>query len=354
MSNPSTLLEQRTSLGALVRSDIPRRTFLPTVTLGGELFYDEGAFIISGHKKSGKSWAMLTAALDCVKAKQPAVYLDFENGERLFARRLQLLGADPDQIDQYLHYVSFPKNLTLKNLSAELEDIAEQLPRAFVVVDSLRGAIARLSPASDPLKLNDPQSIERAVGPMMEVAKTRRITVGIIDHSTKIGSDQDEYSTSNSGAKEQVVDAVYFWTKVKPYSKAQAGLVRIAITSDREGEIGFPRHFRVGGQGDAPFYFEPVEAADAGVDEHVVEEVRQFAADNPGKQLTQSDLRKEIKAGRPKVDAAIKWLVKLPSEPFDVIGGTNGGTVRYVWGGEKELSEVPNNSLLDNATGVVV
>jgi hypothetical protein len=335
-----TLLGQRVSLGKLMREGIPPAQFLDSATLGERLFYRESLFIVSGHKKSGKSWAMLATALDCIRAGRPAVYLDLENGERMFAKRLLLLGADPYAVDALLHYIPFPKNLTLESLRPELENIARQLPGAFVVFDSLRGAIARLSPPGDPLKVNDQTSIERVCGPMMEVVKSDRLTIGIIDHATKVGNDQDEYSTSGSGAKEAAVDAVYFWTKVEPYSKDVPGVVKIKATSDRDGELDFERYYRVGGQGEAPFRFTPTDHGEM-QNERLVSEVRTYAADNEKQPLTKTTIREHVSGRGVNVDAAVEWLVANDNDFHAISSSTARGTMRYVFDSEREPSGLP-------------
>jgi hypothetical protein len=38
-------------------------------------------------------------------------------------------------------------------------------------------------------------------------------------------------------AKEAAVDAVYFWTKVQPFSAEVAGAVTLKVASDRESEL---------------------------------------------------------------------------------------------------------------------
>jgi KaiC/GvpD/RAD55 family RecA-like ATPase len=344
------LLEQRVRLADYMREGVPGRGFLPTPTLGERLFYDQGTFIVSGHKKSGKSWAMLTTALDCVRAGTPTVYLDFENGERLFTKRLLLLGADAQQVDEQLHYIPFPRELSLDSLHTELEAIADALPGAFVVIDSLRGAIARLSPSADPLKVNDPQSIERVCGPMMEVAKTRGVTVGIIDHSTKVGTDQDEYSTAGSAAKEQAVDAVYFWTKIEPYSKEKAGVVKISATSDRDGELDFERFYRVGGQGDGQFYFTATDKAGTQAAGRIMEDVRQFLADSSGEQ-TKTAIRKAVKGDNTAVDKALAWLVAHDDAIHAVSEGNK--PPKYVWDSEREAAvDLLNQTSRSSRSGV--
>lgn len=283
------------TLGLLLHDGIPPMRYLDTPTLGERLFYLESLFIISGHKKSGKSWAMASAALDVARSGRPAVYLDLENGERLFAKRMQLLGATAEDVDEHLHYVPFPKGLGLDTMRGQLEEMADALPGAFVVADSLRGLLTRLSPPGDPLNPNDHQAIESVAAPFMEAVKTRGLTVGIIDHAKKTGSDSDEYSTAGAGAKEAAVDAVYFWTKVERYNRDTAGLVKITATSDREGELDFERYWRVGGQGeDAPFRFTPAEADEVGTMGKVRAAVMEFLGDHEGQQFPPSKVEQAV------------------------------------------------------------
>ena len=175
-----------------------------------------------------------------------------------------------------------PLGLSIDSLHDDLDEIADALPGAFVVIDSLRGFMARLSPLGRPLDPNAHQDIESVCAPLTYGAKRRGLTVGIIDHAKKTGSDTDEYSTAGAGAKEAAVDAVYFWTKVDNYSKEAAGLVKIAATSDREGELDFERYWRVGGQGEGPFRFDRASADEVGSIGRIRSAIFDVLADNEG------------------------------------------------------------------------
>lgn len=280
------LLGQRVALGSLVRDGVPPTPWLESGTLGLRLFYAESVWIVSGHKKSGKSWAMLATALDCVTAERPVVYIDFENGHKRLARRLIQLGADWKAVDRHLHYIDSPRRLTLDGMRAELDAIAEALPNAFVVIDSLRGYMARLSTSARALDPNAAADVEAVCAPLNDAAHEHGLTVGVIDHAKKGASDSDEYSTSGSQAKEAAVDAVYFWTKVENYNKETAGLVKIAATSDRDGELDFERFYRVGGQGEAAFSFERADADEVGTMGKVRASVYDFLADHEGQTFT--------------------------------------------------------------------
>lgn len=335
----ASLLSQRVGLGDLIRNGIPPMEWLDTPTLGERLFYRENLFIISGHKKSGKSWAMVATALDCVRNERPAVYIDLENGERLFARRLELLNASADEADQ-LHYLPFPSPGTLKldRLRGELENVAEQLPGAFVVVDSLRGLMSRASPSGRRLNYNDQGDVEDVGAPFMEAAKQAGLTVGIIDHAKKTGSDSDEYSTAGSGGKEAAVDAVYFWTKVERFNRDTAGVVKIAATSDRHGELDFERYWRVGGQGEGqPFYFEPTDKTAMSLG-RILADVQELLAESPGRYFTKREVRSKVKGDGSKIDDALVLLAADEGEP--IYADSEGKRPpRFVWDEEREPSK---------------
>src|SRR5450759_254467 len=176
-----TLLDQRVKLGEIVRCPFAPYEFLPTKALGEKLSYLPSLFMLSGHKKSGNSWAMAATGLDCIQNGRPVVYLDYENGEKQFSRRLKRLGADPERLDALFYYVPWAKGLTLANFQDELEDIATSLPGAFVVIDSLRTLLSKLSLPGNPLKVNDEGSIGLVCDPMMDVVKSKDIVIGIID-----------------------------------------------------------------------------------------------------------------------------------------------------------------------------
>jgi hypothetical protein len=331
------VLGQRVDIAVLVRDGVPPPDFLATPTLGERLFYAGSAWIVSGHKKSGKTWALVATALDQVRAGRPVVYLDFENGARMFARRSIALGAGPDELAEHLHYVPFPQGLRLDRLRDQLEQIAAELPGAFVVVDSLRGLLSAIDPGGrQPLNVNDPLSIEGALQPFNAAAKDSGVTIGIIDHAKKGATDSDEYSTANAAAKEQVVDAVYFWTKVEPYNEEIAGTVKIAARADREGLLDFERFYRVGGQGAGrPFTFERTDSGDVGDAGRIRAEIRQYLMDAAGP-VTKTEIRRNVAGNSERKDRALEALVSDTREPVFADAQGYHGRLVYVWDESRE------------------
>jgi len=73
------------------------------------------------------------------------------------------------------------------------------------------------------------------------------------------------------------------------------------------------------------------------VNERLVEDVRQYAADNEKKPLTKTQFRAAIRGDNAAIDAAVQKLVGT-DEDFHAIGGAKRGTVRYVWDSELDAT----------------
>lgn len=327
----SKLLAQAVDLSDLLRDGVPPPTYLPSPTLGERLFYEGQTFLFSGHKKAGKSWAMTLLALDCIKAGRPVVYIDNENGRELFAERLLLLGVTVDDAARFLTYVPFPKDLAKPNeLRAEFASIAEALPGAFIVLDSLRTFMARFA-----LNPNHDVDIEQFCGPIMAAIKTapegQRPTVGIIDHANRKGTKDDEFVAAGSFAKPAAVDGAYFFTKREPFSQDVQGTVQITVRDDRRGRLDFDRFYRVGGQGEGqPFRIAQISADDAGTGGRILGDIELLLGDNAGKPFTKSAVRDAVKGDNGAIDAALERLAASPLSQVVAVSEGNRPP-RYVW-----------------------
>jgi hypothetical protein len=326
------LLEQRVHLDLTApRVEVK---FLPTPTLGERLFYRGNMFILSGHKKAGKTLGMMSVALDQIEAGGVVVYLDFENGGDLIGDRLRDMGADAQAIADRFYYVPFPKGLTLDNFLAQLQRIAAELPGAFVIFDSLRGLFTRLSAtAKTAMSVNDPTSIEQVLGPVSEVVKTTDLTAGVIDHANKKQTGDEEYVTAGSVGKEQVADVVMFWSKVEPFSEDEEGVVSLKAASDRRGKLPLaPLFFRVGGQGEGnQLTFERVDASQVGPRGQVRDAVEQFLLDMAPEAFTQTSLERDVDGKATSIREAVRALATDPESPVQEVPGERAGRVKYAY-----------------------
>lgn len=325
------LLAQRVTLGALLRDGVPEPTYLPSPSHGECLFYEGHVFLFAGHKKTGKSWSMILQTRDLIAAGRPVVYVDNENGGDIFASRIAAAGGvTPEEVDEHLFYVPFPRDLRLDGLREEFDLIRAQLPGAFVVIDSLRSLLARFG-----LNPEKNAEVERALGPVMASVKggdtEGRITVGVIDHSNRATVEGDAYVASGAAAKAQVVDVVYFFDKIEPFSRDVPGAVKLAVKDDRRGLLDFERVYRVGGQGgEAPFHFERASAEDFGASGRILLDVRQHMMDTVGADQTKTAIRSAVKGDNGKIDNALGALVSNPREPV-WSEERNGSRFVFVW-----------------------
>jgi hypothetical protein len=276
------------SLAHKLRQGVPPVDFLPSPTMGEKFFYKGNLFVVAGHKKSGKTWALLIQSADMLRAGLPVVYIDNENGWEVLVERLLLLGVDPDVIGDLFIYVPFPEDIPpTDQLRGEFEAIAEEFPRALVVIDSLRSMMSHYG-----LNPNADVEVEKFLKPIMGAVKGQlteddRITVGIIDHSNRATKDGDQFAAGGSQAKAAGVDAVYQYLKDRPYSRHVEGLVKINTVDDRRGYLDHMRYFRIGGQGEAlRLFFSPADADEVGAMAEVRASVLDFLTDNEGQQFT--------------------------------------------------------------------
>jgi len=90
--------------------------------------------------------------------------------------------------------------------------------------------------------------------------------------------------------------------------------VQITVKDDRRGLLDFDRFYRVGGQGEGqPLFFEGVDASEVGAAGRILEDVRQYLADNDGASFTLTTLRREVKGSNTEIDAAARQLAGDPS-----------------------------------------
>jgi AAA domain len=239
----------------------PALAYLPSPRLGERLFYARSVGLIAGHKKSMKSWATVLLAGDMMESGNPVLYVDRENGGRVFARRMLDSGATIGQVRDLFHYVPFPSGMPVDELEAEIAAWAAIMPAGLLIYDSLRTLLgaAKLSSNSD-------TDIELALGPIMRAVKNQadegQFAALIIDHANRATRASDLFAHGGSQAKSAAVDTTYYVEKLTEVSKDVQGTVMLEVKDDREGDIpDRVRYFAAGGQGHGkPLYWERTDA----------------------------------------------------------------------------------------------
>lgn len=188
----------------------------------------------------GKTWMMLWIVLQVIEQGLRVILFDMENGRRIIAERLKQLGADPEKLDELLHYYSAPSLDPVR-----YEVLLEEVEPALVVFDSWINFLA-----SDGLDENVSNDIASWAVNYTHPARNRGSAVLLLDHVPKEGQ-----SSRGSGRKKDEVDVQ--WSLRNPFSfdRDMVGRLILHREKDREGWLPQDIGFSVGG-GDAGFVFE--------------------------------------------------------------------------------------------------
>lgn len=157
--------------------------------------------LLTGREGEGKSMlslAIAAAALtgemvgDLRGRQTDVLYVDAENGERVIAERLHLLGVDPSI------KMAVAENFSLSRHMELLEDQIVALQPGLVVLDSLRS----LWPGGDE---NDSGSVERLLARLRGLARRRNCAVLVLHHLAKQGNSPYRGTTALGAGAEIVV-----------------------------------------------------------------------------------------------------------------------------------------------------
>lgn len=162
----------------------------------------------------GKSWTALDLALaittgrpwlghDTIQGR--VLYIDVENGETLATRRLQQLGADPDEIGDRLHYVTESVMFPGGEDSARFKDTLEAFRPDLVIVDTLASA----APSAE----KDTESMSLFLYDIWQRSRQQNAAVLILAHLRKSqqGVSKDDPLDSFRGAGHLVGAASRAW-----------------------------------------------------------------------------------------------------------------------------------------------
>jgi hypothetical protein len=206
---------------------------------------------IFGDAGIGKSWQALWLTKEVFEQGRSVIYLDTENGKRIFTERLiRALGADPDEVDELLHYYFLPDlPTTPEGKECYVAKLKEVKP-ALVVFDSW---VNFLSGAG--LDENLSSDIARWATHFTHPARSMGIAVLILDHVPKEGK-----NSRGSGRKKEEVDVQWELRKVKGFDRSTLGKLQLKRHKDREGWLPNEVEFSIGG-GDDGFVFRRCDKA---------------------------------------------------------------------------------------------
>jgi hypothetical protein len=223
----------RVDLAGLARAGIA-----PPELLCSGLLYRGGLHSLAGPPDSGKSTLLYLWAIELLGADAAVVLLDEEAGRELACEKLLALGASPELLAR-LHYVEFPARGWDEADRRGLAALLAELRPALVGFDSAGAFLAQAG-----LRENEaPDVTSFYKGVLLAAARQSGAAVVVLDHVPKL-EEATRYARG-SGAKLQLVDVAYMIDPVKPFTREQGGLLKLAVTKDRRGYLTRAHEVRV-------------------------------------------------------------------------------------------------------------
>jgi hypothetical protein len=178
-------------------------------------------------------WLALRAMQDY---KRNVLFVDEEAGPVQTTRILAALGADPELIDKCFTYLPYPTiRLNSRDIGALHELMADKRP-ALTLMDS---SAAMMTVAG--IKENNADEVTRFwYELLLPLASDFGSSVVITDHDSRTADDRYGRGSTAKLAATQV--AFKIWP-VRPFTRAQDGLLRLAVVKDRPGWLH--RHHQV-------------------------------------------------------------------------------------------------------------
>jgi AAA domain len=287
-----------------------------------------------------KTWFALWLAKQVIEAGDLVVWIDEEMGVDTAARRLALLGADPDLVERNFVYFPYPAWFQDKANDLARWDRFLQLvkPVGLLVVDTATDALAEAE-----LDENKGIDVTAWVKAFCEPARRVGAAALVLDHVPKSGS-SGGYAVG-SRAKKAKAKVQYELDTKKPFDVYTVGLVRATRTKNGLGaDIPKKRDYRIGGTVDDETEVESFTieqdsglaatlATDGSVElrDKIVKEIREHGP------LTTSQIKQLVTGNSARIS---KMLAELnESALFSVKARKEGKSVVYEWVPEPEEGE---------------
>lgn len=217
------------TVAGLLAGTITRPT--PTVltrTDGQALFYPGKVNGTAGASGDGKSLIVQYASAQELQHGETVIYVDLEDDAASVVSRLLAMGVDPDAIRDRFIYIT-PDEPYSDAARTMLETLVAERCPTLVVLDSTGESLAL-----DGAKPNDDDDVARWFRRLPTALARLGPAVVVIDHMAK--ADDGSLSPIGSQRKRAAIGgAQYITAQVRPFSREQAGMVKLICGKDRAG-----------------------------------------------------------------------------------------------------------------------
>src|SRR5215212_4106072 len=235
---PAHRNEGRVMLGLAIQDGIE-----PPAELVQDILLEGKSHVIYSGPGLGKTFLMLWLILQVIERGLAVLLYDTENGARIVAERLEQLGANPEQIDELLHYYPFPSLPTTEAGRLAFEAKLERVKPVLVCFDSWINLLA-----SNGLDENASNDIATFASHYLRPARSRGIATLILDHVPH----QAKHARGSTRKKDEA-DCMWSLHSSKPFDRDKIGEVILRRKKDREGWLPSLVAFSIGGNGAGGF-----------------------------------------------------------------------------------------------------
>lgn len=207
---------------------------------GQPLLYRGKCHACNGEGESGKSWFLLIACLQAIRAGEHVLYLDYEDHAETTVTRLLALGATPEEVLGQLHYMEpleavFTRNgagIRYTPAHADLFTIIDRYNPAVIVIDGVTEAMWKHM--LDPDKNGEFTLFhDNFTKPLARTGAA----VSYIDHVTKDKEARGKYAIGGVHKFNVIDGAVFSFQPLTSFGVGRHGSSKISVQKDRPGQL---------------------------------------------------------------------------------------------------------------------
>lgn len=217
----------------------------PTVGCRGDgvgLLYRGKLHTISSESEAGKTWFILAAAFEELRAGNHVLYIDFEDDEGGVVGRLLTLQTPVKWIRERFHYLRPTEMVTAPANLADLADILVTHRPALAVVDGVTEAMTMHG--LDPVSNRDIATFGRILPRRLAAAGC---ATACLDHVVKDADARGRYSLGGVHKLNGLDGAAYILESREPFGVGLTGRSAVLISKDRPGQLRKHGHRRKDG-----------------------------------------------------------------------------------------------------------
>ena len=201
------------------------------------LFYPNEVHSVGGEPEAMKSWLLLLAATQEIKAGRYLFYVDMEANDRSIVDRLRRLGASKAHIKKFFRYFRPDEPMTQADQNALRGAIKRQQP-SLVVLDGVTEAYSlhglSINAAEDAAKWFQQFSRKCQVEPTDDYAGPAIVE---LDHVVKDRDGRGNWTLGTQHKKAGIKGAMYIVEAVEQFGKGKHGRSRLFLAKDSPGGV---------------------------------------------------------------------------------------------------------------------